>query len=347
MGAGRVEPASVLCVERLLASPEPAIRLRTLENVLGVPPSSPEVRTARARTAGSERVARLLSQRGVDGTIPCHPYSAKWYGAHWVLVTLAELGYPAGDRSLLPLREQALGWLMSDEYRTRHIGRVRGRGRLHASIDGNMVWALLRLGLADERVERLVARLLDAQWPDGGWNCDRRASGRSSSFTESLVPLRGLALHARLTADPATGAAVSAAAEFFLRRRLYRRVSDGTPISPSFQQLHFPCYWHYDVLFGLTALAEAGVIGDLRCDEALGLLQAKRLPDGGFPAEARFYRVTGSPTGSGRSLVDWGPTGRRCSNEWVTTAALAVQTSRSRAGALAAGASAPAEHPRL
>jgi hypothetical protein len=28
-----------------------------------------------------------------------HPYTAKWYGAHWVLVALAELRYPAGDMS--------------------------------------------------------------------------------------------------------------------------------------------------------------------------------------------------------------------------------------------------------
>jgi hypothetical protein len=38
----------------------------------------------------------LLSERRPDGTIDAHPYRAKWYGAHWMLVTLAELG--CGER---------------------------------------------------------------------------------------------------------------------------------------------------------------------------------------------------------------------------------------------------------
>ena len=42
-----------------------------------------------------------MSERDQAGRIPVHPYSAKWYGAHWVLVALAELGYPTGDLSLV------------------------------------------------------------------------------------------------------------------------------------------------------------------------------------------------------------------------------------------------------
>jgi hypothetical protein len=94
-------------------------------------------------------------------------------------------------------------------------------------------------------------------------------------------------------------------------------------IAPSYLQLHYPCYWHYDILFGLEVLAEAGYLDDSRCAEALELLRAKRLPDGGFPAEHRYYRPSASAT-SQRSLVDWGPTSRRRMNEWVTVRALEV-----------------------
>jgi hypothetical protein len=76
-------------------------------------------------------------------------------------------------------------------------------------------------------------------------------------------------------------------------------------IRPSFLALHDPCYWHYDVLFGLKVLGEAGLLGDPRCGEALDLLAAKRLPDAGFPAEARYYRPTRKLVPSQRSLVDW------------------------------------------
>ncbi|MFJ2666394.1 hypothetical protein ACIO14_18795 [Nocardia fluminea] len=72
---------------------------------LGLTPRDPAVAAATAAVLGSERVRRLLSERVADGTLPFHPYNAKWRGAHWVLVALAELGYPAGDESLAPLCE--------------------------------------------------------------------------------------------------------------------------------------------------------------------------------------------------------------------------------------------------
>jgi hypothetical protein len=45
---------------------------------------------------------------------------------------------------------------------------------------------------ADPRAELLAYSLVAWQWPDGGWNCDLGASGRRSSFHESLAPAWGL-----------------------------------------------------------------------------------------------------------------------------------------------------------
>jgi hypothetical protein len=184
-------PTDADVTQRLLNSAEPSIRLQVVTDLLGRPGDSREVRRLAELVRTSSRVARLLSEQDDTGRIPHHPYRAKWYGAHWVLVALAELGHPTDDESLLPLREQILGWLFSSDYE-RYMARVHGLPTLHASIDGNAVWSTLSLGIADERTEPLIQRLLDTQWPDGGWNCDRRASGRSSSFTESLIPLRAL-----------------------------------------------------------------------------------------------------------------------------------------------------------
>ena len=312
-------------VQRLMRSEEPSIRLQVVSDRFSWPPDI-DLTALRKQVRTSSRVVTLLSERDKTGRIPHHPYTAKWYGAHWVLVALAELRYPAGDESLVPLRDQIMGWLFSNDYE-RRVGRVHGLPTLHASIDGNAVWSTLSLGIADERIEPLVQRLLDTQWPDGGWNCDRRASGRSSSFTESLVPLRALALHARLTGDRRSQTAAEHASEFFLAHRLFRRRHGGRVIAPSYLQLHYPCYWHYDILFGLEVLAEAGHMNDPNCAEALELLRAKALPDGGFPAEHRYYRSGPRATGQ-RSLVDWGPTSSRRMNEWVTVRALKVLQSR-------------------
>jgi hypothetical protein len=308
-------------VSRLLSSVEPSVRYKTRVHILGEA-RFPDPSASRGDCV-SPRVAKLLSERRQDGRIPFHP-CAKFYGAHWVLVALADLGYPPGDEMLI-LRDQALGWIASQEYETRLIRRRKtGPVRIHASVDGNAIFAILTLRLGDPRLDILIGRLLDYQWPDGGWNCDIKAKGATSSFDESLIPFRALALHARLTGNGNSRKAAEKAAEIFLSRRLCWRRSDGAVIKRGYIELHCPCYWHYDLLSSMRVMVEAGFIGDRRCREALDLLESKRLPDGGFPAEHAYYQVTTNTTRSGRSLVNWGGTSSRRMNEWVTVDALAV-----------------------
>ena len=196
---------------------------------------------------------------------------------------------------------------------------IAGRARIHASLEGNALYSLLVLGLADRRVDALARRLVELQWEDGGWNCDRTPSASHSSFEETLIPLRGLIWHARKRGDHASAEAAHRAADVILERRLFRRRSTGAVIARNFVELHYPCYWHYDVLFALKVLAEGSFLADARCDEAISLLRAKRRKDGGFPADAKFWSTMSSK--SQRSRVSWGPTGKR-SNEFVTADAL-------------------------
>lgn len=249
-------PANADVTQRLLNSAEPSIRLQVVTDLLGRPADNRDVRRLREQVRTSSRVATLLSERGRDGTHPASSIPAKVVRRAGVLVALGELRYPTGDESLLPLRDQIMSWLFSSDYE-RNMGRAHGLPTLYAPIDGNAVRSALSLGIADDRIEPLVQRLLDTQWPDGGWNCDGRASGRSSSFTESLIPLRALALHTRLTGDERSHLAAERASEFFLAHRLFRRRHGGWVVAPAYLQLHYPCYWHYDILFGLEVLAEA------------------------------------------------------------------------------------------
>ena len=318
-------------IDLLLASKEPSVKFKALVNVLSEKESSPKIRRLQEKIKSSPRVKLLLSERGKDGRIPYHPYS-KWYGAHWVLATLADIGYPPGDKQLIPLREQVYDWLLSKEHEGRAprthpytgpIRRVKDKPRIHASMEGNALYAILRLGLYDVRAERLAERLLRTQWPDGGWNCDSSPKAHTSSFTESLIPLRALALHTEVTGNSRSRLAAERSAEIFLKRKLFRKRCDGGIIKESFVKLHYPCYWHYDILFGLKVMVEAGFIKDRRCREALALLESKRLPEGGFPAEKKYYRVAKDRV-SGRSLVDWGPVSPRRMNEYVTADAFYV-----------------------
>ncbi|MBI4731147.1 MAG: hypothetical protein HY781_03285 [Chloroflexi bacterium] len=281
-------------------------------------PSAPcwtEARRASETARRSPLVATLLSERGEDGKLPHHPYK-KWNGGHWVLSILADLGVPPGDESLRPLMEDVFSWLLGPAH-AQGIRVLAGRTRRCTSQEGNAVWSSLRLGFADMRTEELVSRLLKWQWPDGGWNCDKNPEADTSSFMESLIPVRALALYAEFSGDPKVRTTTERAAEVFLKRRLFKRIRDGQVMDKHFVRLCYPPYWHYNILFALKVMAEAGFISDPRCKDALDLLASKHLPDGGFPAEETYSRTT-RPSLSGYSLVNWGGTSKVKMNPFVT-----------------------------
>jgi hypothetical protein len=165
--------------------------------------------------------------------------------------------------------------------------------------------------------------LLYWQWPDGGWNCDKNASADTSSLSETLLPMRGLTAYANSHTDSEAHQAASRASEVLLSRRLLFRRTNGKLIRQDFALLHYPLYWHYDVLGGLRGLAELGALADDRCTDALDLLESKRLPDGGWPTERRYYK-TSDEIALGNDYVDWGGTSVRRPNEWTTVDALYV-----------------------
>lgn len=320
-------------VDRLLESDEPSIRWRVRSRVLGEPDES--LADLRREIKDSPRVRMLLSNRDESGRIFRQNQTyKKWKGAHWVFAHLADIGYPAGDPELLPMRDQVqdfdFGPVVTNKFREGEWPpRVSGRARFCASLPGNALFSTVALGLVNERCRELAELLIKTQWPDGGWNCDRNPEAHVSSFWETLIPLRGLLAYAQFTGDGPAQQAADRSAEVFLRRKLFRRISGGEVMNPQFTRLHYPCYWRYDILFGLKVMAEGGYISDPRCADALDLLESKRLPDGGWPAEERFYAVTKDLSGRGET-VSWGGVSRTRMNEWVTADSLYVLEAAAR-----------------
>ena len=297
---------------------EPALAWKVTVNLLGKGEDSPDAQRARAEVRQAKLVRDLIATCDRQ-----HSAYKKWDGAHWVLSILADLGYPAGDEALRPLMEDTFNTWLSQEHVTRHLRVIDGRVRRCASQEGYAIWCSLQMGFADNRTDELVSRLLKWQWPDGGWNCSKHPEADTSSFMETLIPLRALALYAKTSGDTRAKTAAERAAEVFLTRQLFKRRRDGQVMNHHFVLLHYPLYWHYDILFGLKVLAEAGLLGDPRCQAALELLESKRLPDGGFPAE-ESYAHTSRPQLSGYSPVSWGGTRRKTLNPFVTADALYV-----------------------
>ena len=303
----------------LLGSKDPSVRLLTLTDVVGASPRSREVREAREAIPSGPRVRRLLRGQKRDGGFGINPY-AKWTGAHWRLVSLVELGIPPKHPQAVAAAETVLAWLTrrADAF----AGTQPGRVRLHASIEGNGIGACSRLGLAgDRRVRDLVARLVAAQWPDGGWNCDPDPDATHASFHESLATLWGLAEFANATGDDEATAAADRAAELLLSHRVFRSHRTREVGHPEWVKLHYPPYWHYDVLHALLVLSRWGKAGDSRTTDALELLEEKRREDGRWDADGRRYWSPPGSGGPGEEVVDWGPSRP---NEMVTLNALRV-----------------------
>src|SRR5687768_11236751 len=220
-------------IEQLLASGEPAVRYLARVQALAESPTSRAAARERAKIPSSPLVATLLSEmQPADGLLPRGTYD-KWLGGHWVLSFLSEIGYPPGDRRLTPLADRSAAWALGMSGKL-----INGRWRRCASQQSYALLYLMKLGFYDERCDRLADKLIEWQWPDGGWNCDKRPEASHSSFHESLLPMRALFHYAGATGCAGAMRAAKRVATFFLERKLMRRKSDGEIISPKFLEIH-------------------------------------------------------------------------------------------------------------
>jgi hypothetical protein len=329
--------ASERLVESLATSDEPVIAYRA-RLVTGMDPGSAEAASMRNRISGSPMALALLRVLEQDAKTLHHVYR-KWQGPHWTLTCLAMIDYPPADLALRPLARLVHDWLFSRHFLEPPMTAIyRGqeeRVRHCASMDGNAIWYSVRLGLEEDRTREVVDRLIGWQWPDGGWNCDKRQEAAHSSFQESLIPARGLWAYGTAHDYAPAIEAAQRVADLVLQRRLLWHRDDGSLIVPEWSgkpgpdRVHYPIQF-FDVLFALQVMTDLGRLDDPRCADALSLLEAKRRPDGGFPLEAPTT-ITADQVLSRGTYADWGPSGMRRSNPLVTLAALHVLRSASEA----------------
>jgi hypothetical protein len=301
-------------IEWLLASDEPAVRIITKRELL-----QEEAEEEQDRIAEGPKVRALLAGQQANGGFSVHPYR-KWTGAFWRLASIVELQIPAGHERAVAAAETVLNWLTSDDHRS-HIRIIDGLTRSHATQEGIALAVCCRLGLdEDDRVQFLARSLLEWQWPDGGWNCDVRSTGHRSSFHETLGPMWGLREYWKATGDWPALAGARRAAELFLEHRVFRSRRTGEVIHPEWTKLHYPPYWHYDVLQALLILARLDSRVIPEPVTGLDVLERKRLRDGRWRPGGYWWRLPGS-AGSNVEIVDWG---RGAPNEMITLNALRV-----------------------
>jgi hypothetical protein len=102
----------VALIDRLCGHDDPVVAYRARRLLAGESESSRALRRLRRAIGPSEMAQRLLLALNGERF---NPYR-KWQGPHWTLYSLAEIGFPAGDERLLPLRQRVMDWMFAPAF---------------------------------------------------------------------------------------------------------------------------------------------------------------------------------------------------------------------------------------
>lgn len=263
---------------------DPSIRWQVMRDLTDEPEDVVARERSRIENEGWGRA--LLDRQAPEGW--WNPDDRGWMITLDALALLREMGLDpasaAAHRAISRVKAN-LRWVWLDN-------RPYFDGETEACING----AILAFGsYFGERCDRIVDRLLSEQLADGGWNCDAPPSTRSS-FNSTIRVLEGLLEFERAwSAATAVTDARLKAHEYLLKRRMFRRLSNGEVVNRAWTFFTFPTMWHYDVLRGLDYLRTAGVEPDERVAEAIGVIEARRGQDGRWPMDLLHEDRLGFP----------------------------------------------------
>ncbi|MDQ0894899.1 hypothetical protein [Agromyces ramosus] len=285
-------------VTEWLLDSDPSIRWQVMRDLLDEPAEA--VAAERGRVATEGWGARLLALQPDDGY-----WGGDEYGMHgertsvtWTLHLLRRFGI---DPDAPPVRaaiarvRDGVKWREWDDLPYFH-------GEVEPCINGGVLSLGAYFGVLGAGSDRIIARLLDEQLDDGGWNCDAPESKRSS-FDTTLCVLEGLLGYEQATGG--TDASITEARrrgeEYLLERDLFRRRSTGQIVRDRYANLIFPPYWLYDVLRSLDYFRSTGDHPDPRVADAVDLLISKRGDDGrwraGEPWHGEVHFAADAPAG--------------------------------------------------
>lgn len=256
-------------VDWLLDS-DPAIRWQVMRDLTNERPDV--VASERSKVALEGWGARLLGLQEPDGQWG-GTYFPQWTSTTNALLLLRDMGLdPASDEA-----RRAVS-LVRDNAKWEHAGQDYFAGEVEPCINGMAVQIGAYFG---QDVRGVVDRLLREQLSDGGWNCEAERGSTRSSFATTINVLEGLLEYGRaVPGSTEVTAARRKGEQYLLDRRMFRRLSTGEIVNPTWLRFSFPPYYFYDVLRGLDYLRSAGVEPDERTAEAIELVKTKRGTDG-------------------------------------------------------------------
>lgn len=293
----------------LLEPENPAVRYRTLIELLDHHESQDSLEVLKREIAESKPVRKLLDTMHPDGYwLQKNPRTGQWIGhdveygsfgtTHFCLNYCAELGLDRSNPRVAKAAERYLDLQKDDGDWYEHLSCLYAYN----------IRTFLLLGYRqDKRVQRAIDLMLGARRPDGGYLCDmhEKAGGKppKSCIRGSVKALMAFAELPEYWHHERCRHLV----DYFLNRNgIYRSQDKTTPANSDMQSLSFPITWRADTWQVLLALSKMGYGRDERLAQAWDLMDRKRDTEG-------RYRLDWTP-----ALCPWKIGKRGEPNKWVT-----------------------------
>ena len=318
----------------LLRSNDPGVRYLALRDVVGTPEGDAALLAARKAAHRDGPIATVLAAMNEAGywSEPGPGYNPKYYSTVWSIILLAQLGARVEEDERIP---QACAYLI--EHALTSSGQFSGSGAPSGTADclqGNLCWALLELGYADERLPAAFEWMARSVTGEGvAPKEDRLASvryyagkcgplfacGSNNRLPCAWGASKVMLAFSRLPAGdrtPAIESAIQAGVDFLFSvdpaTAAYPTGFSDKP-SGNWWKFGFPVFYVTDLLQIAEALVGLGYSDDPRLANALAIVRQKQDREGRWALEYDY---------AGKTWVDFGA--KKQPNSWVTLRALRV-----------------------
>jgi hypothetical protein len=285
----------------LLEKNNPSVRYFTLKDILERKENDPDVQDARKSIMTIGIVPRILEKQNDDGSwgVPEDFYlRAKYKGAVWNMIVLAELSADGKDRRIRKAAEFILANSQDKQsggFAVQSCANGGDHERVVPCLTGNMVFSLVRFGYRDNPlVQHGIEEITKYQrFDDGiaqapkGWPYTRFPNcwGKHTCHMGVVKSLKALAEIPAEKRTPTVKETIANGAEYLLKHHLYKSSRDPSVIAKRFWlNFGFPTLWKTDALEMLVVLVKLGYQDD-RMQDAVDLVISKQDEQGRWKME--------------------------------------------------------------
>ncbi|MBT3228381.1 MAG: hypothetical protein HOD43_12230 [Candidatus Marinimicrobia bacterium] len=258
--------------------------------------------------------AKFLECRKRQGHWGQRFYQPKWISTHYTILDLKNLCISPNNHLIRASISQVLETLKGSDGGISPFGAEQ---KCDVCVNGMFLNYASYFGMTAAALKSIIDFLLTEHMQDGGFNCNSNFKGAThSSVHSSISVLEGIREYSNSGYSYRLEELQEVerdCVEFLLKHKLFRSHRTGEIIDRKMLMLSYPSRWKYDILRALDYLQAAGISYDPRMQDALDILEKKRLRNGRWPVQSKH---------PGQTHFDMEKTGQ--ASRWNTLRALRV-----------------------